>query len=317
MCAPTLDGRIVLHYAARSGNLGLVSYILSFWPKWEHLSLKSGDEKTALHFAARSGSIESVKFLLSISPKSQRRQAVCMQTRSGHIVLHYAAMSGNLDLVKYILSVWPESEHLQAICMKNGRQGTVLHDAATSGNSDLIAFLLSLSQRSEHVQVMSSQDDRGMTVLHYAALSARHRSEEAIRVILNHCPKSELLKVVCIQDGEHNNTLMHLLSGLQQFQTVRDILSLLPKEQCEQALNMQNRNGDTVSILISRSKDVAALNYKRLFQEPQRQVEQNSPPTTSTVAEDERIRENRWQVFTSVGLFCVAFGLSIAGSRTT
>ena len=83
----------------------------------------------ALHFAAKSGNVESLKFILSLYPESDLFRIVCLTDCYEQTVLHHAGESDG-EIVKYIMSLLSESQRFQIVKMKDMCGSTLLHRAA-------------------------------------------------------------------------------------------------------------------------------------------------------------------------------------------
>ena len=87
-------GTTVLHEAAKSGNLKLVQYLVKKWGA--DPTATDEDDWTVLHSAAMSGSLDVVQYLVEkgADPKAT--------SGGGKTVLHYAAEYGTLEMVDYL-----------------------------------------------------------------------------------------------------------------------------------------------------------------------------------------------------------------------
>ena len=158
--------KMVLHYAAQSGNLELVKWLFD---KKEIsalvnalLNLQSKPESNPnvknflgaiMQCAAQSGNLELLKWL------AEKGLDVKIKSSEGYTVLNSAALSGNLEMVKWLV------EQGLDVNAKSAYGWTVLHSAAKSGNLAMVQWLV---EKGLGVNVKS---EYGWTVLHSAAQS--------------------------------------------------------------------------------------------------------------------------------------------------
>ena len=90
----TGDKRSVLHYAAKSGSLEIVKYLVKHGA---NVNCKNKWNNSVLYNAAMSGSLEIIKCLV------EHGADVNSKTKEGASVFHYAANSCSLEVVKCLV----------------------------------------------------------------------------------------------------------------------------------------------------------------------------------------------------------------------
>ena len=91
---PQKKGRTALHWAARSGHLEVVKFLVGAGAS---LEAESNDSWTALHFAARWGRLAILKVLVGAGANLEAKN------NSGSTALHFAARWGRLAMVKFLV----------------------------------------------------------------------------------------------------------------------------------------------------------------------------------------------------------------------
>ena len=160
-----------LFYAAISGNLALVKYLIETY-QLEVTDIKavSNARETVLHFAARSGNLALVRYLIDTFHLDETD--VTAVDINGKNILHFAAESGNKELVDFLIKTY----RLDPRGGDNENE-TVLHYAFGSGNIDLVEHLIKTYTLDLH-----AVDNRGWTVLHYAVYSG---NKELVQFLVN------------------------------------------------------------------------------------------------------------------------------------
>jgi ankyrin repeat protein len=148
-------GNTPLHFAAKSGNLDLVKYLIE--EKGADFNAPDNDGKIALHFAARWAKLDVVKYLIE-----EKGADFNAPDNDGKIALHFAAESGELDLVKYLI----EEKGADFNTPDNDGE-TPLHSAASWGTLDVVKYLIE-----EKGADFNALDKCGKTPLHSAAFAA-------------------------------------------------------------------------------------------------------------------------------------------------
>jgi ankyrin repeat protein len=149
-------GETVLHYAARSGSLELVDYLVwklrethpylidDQFEVWSRAKMQNDSDymgQTALHYAAKSGDYEMVRTLAEEFPCYN--EVILVENRANiffnqydQTVLHYAVESGSLELVEYLVYEFDAD-----ITAKNS-SGQTAYDIAEHNNYSKIVELL-------------------------------------------------------------------------------------------------------------------------------------------------------------------------------
>jgi ankyrin repeat protein len=151
--AKRMDAWTVLHYAAYSGKLDVVKYLVE---QGADVDAKTVVGWTVLHDAAYSGTLDIVKYLVEQGANVDAKNNV------GWTPLHAAASSGKLDVVKYLVD-----EQGADVDAKNNDGWTVLHAAAYYGTLDIVQYLV------EQGADVDAERNDGYTVLHSAAASGK------------------------------------------------------------------------------------------------------------------------------------------------
>jgi ankyrin repeat protein len=140
-------GRTALHFAANSGHLDLVKYLLA---KGVDINLKSNANTTPLHFAAFSGHLDIVKWLV------ENHAELEIKNNQMATPLYFAAMKGHSDVLKYLV------ENGAVVDALDREEGTPLHAAAQSGHLEAVKLLIQSSAEKK------KKDTNGRTVIHFA-----------------------------------------------------------------------------------------------------------------------------------------------------
>ena len=145
--ASNKDGVTALMFAARSGEVEMVKYLVS---RGADVKAKSNDGDTVLMFAAERGKVKMVKYLVS------READVKAKRNDGSTVLMCAAKAGKTETVKYLVSRGADINEK----MPSGM--TALMFAARSGNIETVKYLV--NQDAD----VTAKDNDGKTALDHA-----------------------------------------------------------------------------------------------------------------------------------------------------
>ncbi len=188
--------------------------------------------------------------------QSERLRLISEKDALGRTLLHDAAKSGDCESLKTALTLYPESERLQAVRMQDQSGSTVLHDAAISKSSECIKIILSLYLESESLHaVVCIKDICERTVLHCAAKSG---IPESVTLILDHCPESERLRTMRMQDRS-GFTALHCAGLSGNFATIETILALYPESERLPALGVTTRHGSNVLHCVADSNSIECI----------------------------------------------------------
>ncbi|KAL3873072.1 hypothetical protein ACJMK2_036231 [Sinanodonta woodiana] len=116
------------HYAAQSGNIALLSYLIDFGTDpW----CKTSEEDTLLHIACLSGQLEMSKHLVKAYP-SMIHEVDNMKKTPAHIV----SFNGNIALLSYLIECGTDP------WCKTSQEETLLHMACRGGHIEMSKYLL-------------------------------------------------------------------------------------------------------------------------------------------------------------------------------
>jgi ankyrin repeat protein len=210
---PTLDANLgshrdgdndtELHWAARLGNVSVLSVLLEARCDSGYLEMRNKVKETALYDGIRAQSVEVVQILLekgakvmisniaSFSPlhlaakrkkpaiaqliwehivdKEDQQSSLTAFTDEGKTALHHAARDGHKDTVELLLKVGAEPN----VISHSGKRP--LHSAALRGNTKIMDLLWRAGAAT------NTTTNNGYTVLHCAAEQGHH---EAIQIML-------------------------------------------------------------------------------------------------------------------------------------
>ena len=95
--------------------LGNMLQTVSETERLHRVNVKGRDGEVLLHLAARSGNI----VIHDLYPESERLQALDKPDDFGGTALHDADFLGNLEAIKFILALYPESDRLRAVNLQD------------------------------------------------------------------------------------------------------------------------------------------------------------------------------------------------------
>jgi ankyrin repeat protein len=266
------DGGTPLHYAAREGHLGLLSFFIE---KKAEINSKDASGATPLHEAARSGNIEAMEFLLSQGANPNAQDA------KGNSALHIAIPSENHQeaiglLLAYQANPNLRDEHgdspLHIVITLNRGSGII--QSLLSGGTDVTIrnidgktplYLAVEESRLELIPLLLSYQSDVFAVDN-DGISPFERALAIGNPILSALITPETV----FQTDSAGNTILHV--AIQNSADVR-IISLILEHRA--MVNARNREGDTSlhlavrlneaesgELLISRGADIFAPNAK-------------------------------------------------------
>lgn len=153
------EGRTPLHYAAKTGELQVVRYLLKLGLA---PNAPDAEGRTPLHFAAREGRLDVVDVLI-------RAGAQDLADYEDKRALHFAAMRGRSGVVAYLM-LWGSNPNAVDHELR-----TALHFAAFYGKSDVVRQLLAAGADPE------ARDHEGRTPLVFAVAQRQTRVVEYLR----------------------------------------------------------------------------------------------------------------------------------------
>ncbi|GJE85550.1 ANK-REP-REGION domain-containing protein [Phanerochaete sordida] len=154
--AQDVDGRTPLHWAATSGSLEIVRYLLD---QNAQVDLPDNAGWTALHIASSAGHEDIVRELLGAGADVKKTND------KGLTALHYAASKSRIDIGKLLIDRGAD------INARDKANQTALHRAATTGSTGFINLLLHPPEGSPKTRI-NPADRVGNTPLHLAMESA-------------------------------------------------------------------------------------------------------------------------------------------------
>jgi ankyrin repeat protein len=266
------DGRTPLHFAAREGHLGLLSFFID---KNAQINMKDASGATALHEAARTGNIDAMELLLSRGadpnaqdakgntalhlgiPSESHREAIGLllayqanpnlRDEHGDSPLHIViTLNRNGGIVQSLLSGGTD------VSIRNIDGKTALYLAVEEGRLELLPLLISYQSD------VFAADDAGITPF--------ERALEIGNPVLSALITPETV----LQTDSAGNTMLH--KAIEHSADVKTINFILEQRAM---VNARNREGDTSlhlavrhnaeetgELLISRGADIFAPNAR-------------------------------------------------------
>jgi ankyrin repeat protein len=266
------DGRTPLHYAAREGHLGLLSFFID---RQAQINIKDASGAAALHEAARAGNIEAMELLLSRGadpnaqdakgnsplhlgiPSESHREAIGLllayqansnlRDEHGDSPLHIViTLNRNSAIVQSLLSGGTD------VSIRNIDGKTALYLAVEENRIELIPLLLSYQSD------VFAADNEGITPF--------ERALEIGNPVLSTLITPETV----FQTDSAGNTILH--KAIEKYADIKTITLILEHRA---VINARNREGDTSlhlavrlneaetgELLISRGADIFAPNAR-------------------------------------------------------
>jgi len=154
-------GRRSLHFAANSGHIEIVKYLLS---KGADIHAKTKANTTVLHYAALKGSLEIVKLLV------EKGVEIDIKNVQVTTPMYYAASGGHREVVQYLIDKGAKVDALDR------EEGTPLHFAAKNGHTKTIEVLIEMGA---DVNIKNSS---GQTPYHAAITSGHNETAEILAI---------------------------------------------------------------------------------------------------------------------------------------
>lgn len=159
------SGDTLLHYAARHGNLRILSYLVETLAM--DVELFNNDYKRALHEAASMGHRDCLLYLLD------RGAAVDCLKKADWTPLMMACTRRNLEMIQVLI------QHGANPLLKNKDGWNCFHIASREGDPSIIQYLLDVSPN-----IWNTESKIKRTPLHTAAM---HGCLEVVKVLLERC----------------------------------------------------------------------------------------------------------------------------------
>ncbi|OQE44088.1 hypothetical protein PENCOP_c002G00032 [Penicillium coprophilum] len=251
------DGQTALHFAARSGNCGIINSILD--RKKPLVDEMDNFKKTPLLIAAENGRHDALTTLLESGANVET------QDDKQWTILHYAAKNGDLELVQRLLDLMPS-----LFDKRNNLGQTALVVAANEGQSSVVESLVKVAAshsesygEDEKFAVLTIAASKGSLDLMKDILSESNqlakRQNESGDVLLFIAIKSEQEDVVrflltenvdlSIKDGL-GSTLLHSATESGLLKTVEYLLEKKPE-----LINEKNTENETALVIAFRKED--------------------------------------------------------------
>ncbi|CAM8961513.1 unnamed protein product [Rhodiola kirilowii] len=231
-----------LHSAARSGNLAVVTEILTSTEEselQELLSRQNQSGETPLYVAAEYGYILVVQEMI----KYYDIVAAGIKARNGFDAFHIAAKQGDLDVLRVLVEALPD-----LTMTVDALNTTALHTAAMQGHTEVVSFLM---ESGSGLATISKSN--GKTALHSAA---RNGHLEVVKLLLGAEPS--LAKRV----DKKGQTALHMAVKGQNLEVVEELINIDPT-----TVNMVDTKGNTALHIATRKGRVQIV--RRLLRQPE------------------------------------------------
>ncbi|XP_057954172.1 ankyrin repeat-containing protein At5g02620-like [Malania oleifera] len=197
-----------LHSAARAGNLGVVTEILSGAGDAELTELMSKQNQsgeTALYVAAEYGYVDVVKEMV----KYYDLVTASIKARNGFDAFHIAAKQGDLEVLIVLMEAHPDLS-----MTADASNTTALHTAATQGHIEIVNLLLDAGS-----SLAAIARSNGKTALHSAA---RNGHLEVVRTLLGKEPG------IATRTDKKGQTALHMAVKGQNLEVVEELIKAAP-----------------------------------------------------------------------------------------
>ncbi|KAL4233082.1 hypothetical protein ACF0H5_007767 [Mactra antiquata] len=209
------DGALPIHYASRSGNIDMFSFLVE---QGQNPEATTASGSTCLHLAAFDGNVDMVAYLCNKYPQLTREFDT-----SGHNAIHYAAGCGEIPVVLNILEAGVDP----LLRARNG--STTLSKAAFGGWREMTDYLCA-----EFPVLLTMADEFGCNILHYAACGSN--SIDIIRFAIEHGIDAK-------STANDGSTMLHIAAYHGKFEVVKYICEEFPS-----LTNMADASGNTPDI---------------------------------------------------------------------
>lgn len=175
---PTIDGRSILYFVAKGGNIKCLQYLLEKGAN-PNGSITYGRQKgdTELYIATLNGDLDVVKVLINIgaNPNASINASITDEITP----LYIASANGNLDIVQVLINGGANPNY--AIIDGQSKGFTPLHIAAKNMTLDIVKLLIN-SGANPNAHVTHDGIFKGFTPLHLASANG---DVEAVKVLIN------------------------------------------------------------------------------------------------------------------------------------
>lgn len=173
------DGRSLLHYAARVGDLRIIKILIKNFNA--NIDIINKDEQTPLLQAALNGHEDIVEYLI------KNNANIWLQCNMGRNLLHYAAHYGRINVINTIFEFTTPGLWEKLINSKDYDGKAPLHCAALQQDPNVIRLLIKLGAIAE------LKNNYNYTPLHIA--SARNPNVEITLELINAGAKLNTLNI--------------------------------------------------------------------------------------------------------------------------
>ena len=215
--------------AARDGNLSQLKELITETNS-NLLELKDRNGSTAEHWAAGSGHLHCLKYILLQQQKQQscNKQKNDQPTkfnvrkrRDGKTSLHYAARNGHNSCINFLCQEYFSSN----IDITSGDGTTPLHMACYGGHLSTIQLLIDTFK----VDVYH-RNDWGCTVFHWIAMTIQTNKEEVTKII-NYLLSKTSLEFCCSTTNKKGHTALHKAAQKCNSHIIKSFYTLFEKKE--------------------------------------------------------------------------------------